>query len=81
MELVNYPVFFVDCDICKHHIEGQTCKAFPNGIPKYIYGIWPHKKKVPEQQGDYVFELCKLEENASEELRDYYKQYKEIEDM
>jgi len=56
MELVNYPVFFVRCDICKHHIEGKICKAFPSGIPKELHNKL-HTEKLPTQKNDIVFEM------------------------
>jgi hypothetical protein len=76
---VNYPVFFVKCDICKHRTEGETCKAFPDGIPEdFTSGTYPHRGKHPSQKNDIVFELGKLNENASEELKDFYELYKDI---
>jgi hypothetical protein len=25
------------CDLCKHRLEGQTCRAFPDKIPEVIF--------------------------------------------
>jgi len=44
------------CNICKHRIDYNTCKAFPNGIPGNLYNK-PHLEKHPEQVNDVVFEL------------------------
>jgi len=70
---VNYPIYFGKCDICKHRTEGETCKAFPNGIPEmFIMNTYPHSVKEPDQQDDFVFEIGDLEEskkNISEEYK------------
>jgi hypothetical protein len=60
-------------------MEGETCKAFPDGIPIEFIGGFLHIEQEPSQQGDFIFELGELKENASEELKDYYETYKEIE--
>jgi hypothetical protein len=77
--LYNYPVFFIACDICKHRTEGETCKAFPDGIPIAFIGGLPHEVIEESQQGDFVLELIELKEDASEELKDFYEIYKNIE--
>jgi hypothetical protein len=73
------PYTNVACDICKHRTDGKTCKAFPSGIPYIHISInVPHWETESQQQGDYVFELCELKEDASEKLKEFYKAYKKI---
>ena len=79
--LVNYPVFFVECDVCKHRTEGETCKAFPDGISFKFIGGLPHTVIESSQQGDFIFELGVLKENASEKLKDFYRICEKIENM
>ena len=51
------------CFKCIHYLfETGTCKAFPNGIPDEIYlGDNHHRKPLPDQQNDIVFEAQKSE--------------------
>ena len=46
------------CLTCKHHILGNQCEAFPNGIPDEIFqdGTNDHKKPLPGQKNDLVYE-------------------------
>jgi uncharacterized phage-associated protein len=80
-ELVNHKRFkFVACDICKHRTGSVTCKAFPDKIPfEFISVNIPHIENELNQQGDFVFEFYDLPENASQDLKDFYKLYKDIE--
>ena len=46
------------CMKCKNHINKDKCKAFPKGIPKDIFfDEIEHDHKLPNQIGDYVYEL------------------------
>jgi hypothetical protein len=47
---------FPDCNICKHHIDGLTCKAFETIPDDVIFGRIKHLKKHPEQDNDILFE-------------------------
>jgi hypothetical protein len=55
--LINEPI----CVNCKHFdLETFTCKAFPEGIPvEIIEGDNDHKKPLPDQNNDLVFEKVK----------------------
>jgi len=44
------------CNACKHRIDYNTCKAFPEGIPKELHNQL-HYEKHPSQKNDIVFEL------------------------
>jgi len=45
------------CHNCIHRIDGDTCKAYPNGIPEYYNnGSDVHVEKEPEQVGDFLLE-------------------------
>ena len=45
------------CFSCKHFIEGNACKAFPDGIPlDIIADEIIHNKVHPDQKGDFIYE-------------------------
>lgn len=45
------------CYSCKNYIVGNKCLAFVDGIPKEIInGMNNHKKPLPNQGNDIVFE-------------------------
>ena len=56
------PAYPYPCPSCKHlnewNGEAETCKAFPDGIPEEILmGKNKHKRKLPDQDNDLVFEM------------------------
>ena len=60
------------CQNCIHRIDGDTCKAFPDGIPEdYNYGGDIHESKSEEykQVGDYLLETTEEYEKRREEKR------------
>jgi len=60
-DIYNEPT---QCVTCEHLIDyvDETCKAFPDGIPKEILtGEFKHTKKHPEQDNDIVREEIKPE--------------------
>jgi hypothetical protein len=54
------------CDSCKHHLERNICKAFPNGIPLGIVsGRIDHRKPVPGDNGiQYESKVFSVSEEA-----------------
>ena len=60
-DLPLYPfaeVLYPTCYLCKHYLEENKCKAFPKGIPKkLLLSPYWHIALLPQQQGDFVFEL------------------------
>jgi len=45
------------CFSCKHYgVTGVGCSAFPNGIPDIIQEKNIHKKPLPNQDNNIVFE-------------------------
>ena len=57
------------CQKCKWFVQGNgvvngrwSCKAFPNGIPDEVYDNRKHKKPLPDQKNDIVFEPIEADE-------------------
>lgn len=51
------------CISCLHHLGGNICFAFPDGIPyKIISGQIDHDTIQPKQQGDFVWKEYDLNE-------------------
>jgi uncharacterized protein YlaI len=50
------PVPSILCNVCKHRIDYNTCKAFSDGIPKELHNEL-HYTKHSSQKNDIVFEL------------------------
>lgn len=45
------------CSSCKNYKGDFKCKAFQERIPNEIFlGFEPHKKPLPDQKNDIVFE-------------------------
>lgn len=52
---------YIKCYFCKHHLEGKTCKAFPNGIPDVI---WTNEvEHTKPYEGDNGIRFEKIEDN------------------
>lgn len=45
-----------DCNICKHHIEGEKCEAFEVIPQEIISGKIKHDKPLQGQKNNLVFE-------------------------
>lgn len=65
------------CMTCKHFIGEGKCAAFPDQIPdSIIEGYFDHKKKMPGQKNDIVYEPIvitkqqKKNNNDEQTLRD-----------
>lgn len=54
------------CNKCKHvHKGGQTCDAFPRGIPQLILtGKIDHRKPVPDDNGIQFEERSEVRERG-----------------
>ena len=45
-------IFDSQCDVCRHKREGNTCAAFPDGIPDEILtNAHDHRKAYPGDKG------------------------------
>ena len=50
-------VFDSQCDICSHRREGDTCEAFPGGIPAEILSNEHDHREPYPGDGGYRYEL------------------------
>jgi hypothetical protein len=63
------------CDCCKHYREGDTCAAFPEGIPwDMLYMYHDHREPYPGDQG-IRFEV-RDDDQARTRLQHVYKRHK-----
>ena len=56
-------LFDSQCDVCRHRGEGETCAAFPKGIPDVILGN-EHDHREP-YEGDHGIQFEATESEAN----------------
>ena len=52
------------CNKCKHHIEGDQCKAFKSIPLEVLTNTIYHFDKIKDQIGDFVFELDESDQES-----------------